>query len=635
MTEATLQPQSVSPEIGAPPKYWAFISYSHKDEAWATWLHKSLEAYRIPRPLVRRTPSGETPRRLIPIFRDRDELAGSADLGGTIRAALAATRWLIVICSPSSAKSRWVNEEIKTFKALGRDHRVLCMIVNVDPKADPEFPPAIFQRGGAPDAGPQPEPLAVDLRKGKDARIDAKLKLIAAIIGVGFDVLKRREARRVRRWKLTAAALGVLSIALFGAGYVLLSDAGVNLPGAERTRTLLDRHEFSVIRPVPSDAEIRRTAARLRAPLTQRLLKEWRMRSWFLQFPSRPDGVHEGSDVWTSAQALTGVLRSPDTSAEDLRDSLTALDEAFAPGYPIEVGERKYGWNGWTVGPQSGTQAEPALWMAAALAIGLGRPGLIQGDQRQHFLSRLGYTHETARQYIGGDGGWNMVGGTQPPTEASTYSTSLALLALLETRSAGLPWDGSEERRDVLLRTTAQWLIRRFEPSCTTPGWHGAQHEVGGKSNDGLTLQIYGELLRAHDEAGLEIPSQIQEAMSRHLLALDSRPFYYPLDTLQQNYAYSDYAGRPKDEMFPMRCLWHPWGIECANRWLASSFAKDAPPEVRVRIRRVLGHMVVQQAREIEAIASLDRATIQSRDNRDTFVASETLYALGSVPRPR
>jgi len=29
-------------------KYRAFISYSHADEQWATWLHKAIETYRVP-----------------------------------------------------------------------------------------------------------------------------------------------------------------------------------------------------------------------------------------------------------------------------------------------------------------------------------------------------------------------------------------------------------------------------------------------------------------------------------------------------------------------------------------------------------------------------------------------------------
>ncbi len=33
-------------------KYWAFISYSHADEKWASWLHRILEAYKLPKQVV-------------------------------------------------------------------------------------------------------------------------------------------------------------------------------------------------------------------------------------------------------------------------------------------------------------------------------------------------------------------------------------------------------------------------------------------------------------------------------------------------------------------------------------------------------------------------------------------------------
>ena len=73
------------------PKYWAFISYSHQDRAWAEWLHKAVETYRVPRRLVGRpSRNGPTPSRLFPVFRDRDELPGSADLGRNIDEACSA-----------------------------------------------------------------------------------------------------------------------------------------------------------------------------------------------------------------------------------------------------------------------------------------------------------------------------------------------------------------------------------------------------------------------------------------------------------------------------------------------------------------------------------------------------------------
>ncbi|MGA1820997.1 MAG: hypothetical protein ACMUIG_00560, partial [Thermoplasmatota archaeon] len=52
-------------------KYDLFISYSHKDEKWASWLHKALETYRVPKYLVGQdTAFGKVPDKLGKVFRD-------------------------------------------------------------------------------------------------------------------------------------------------------------------------------------------------------------------------------------------------------------------------------------------------------------------------------------------------------------------------------------------------------------------------------------------------------------------------------------------------------------------------------------------------------------------------------------
>ena len=77
--------------------YFAFISYSHRDEHIAEWLHDELEDFRVPGHLVGRiTEHGCVPKRLTPIFRDDRELPASGDLGNEIKAALKATRFRIV-----------------------------------------------------------------------------------------------------------------------------------------------------------------------------------------------------------------------------------------------------------------------------------------------------------------------------------------------------------------------------------------------------------------------------------------------------------------------------------------------------------------------------------------------------------
>ena len=117
-------------------QYWAFISYSHRDRSWGRWLHHSLETYRIPRQLIGADGrDGPIPRRLIPVFRDREELPSASDLGTTIGNALAQSRYIIVICSPRSAQSKWVNEEILNLKRMGRQDRILCLIVGGEPHA--------------------------------------------------------------------------------------------------------------------------------------------------------------------------------------------------------------------------------------------------------------------------------------------------------------------------------------------------------------------------------------------------------------------------------------------------------------------------------------------------------------------
>lgn len=206
-------------------KYKAFISYSHDDEKWAAWLHKALETYRVPPHLVgQRTRNGPVPRRLVPVFRDRDELPTATSLGEVLTQALNDSACQIVICSPSAARSHWTNEEILTYKRLGRSDRILCLIVDGEPGAsdNPEtadqecFPPALRHEIGSDGqlTDTRCEPIAADARKGKDNKHNAKLKLIAGMLGVGFDSLKQREHQRRQRRLIALAAASLVGMAI-------------------------------------------------------------------------------------------------------------------------------------------------------------------------------------------------------------------------------------------------------------------------------------------------------------------------------------------------------------------------------------------------------------------------------------
>jgi len=204
-------------------RFRAFISYSHRDERWAHWLERRLEQYRVPHSIIWSAEPNTIPRRLLPVFLDRDELPASADLGANLRAALAASRALIVICSPAAAESHWVNEEVRYFRSLGREDRVLCLVVDGEPNvgaSDPrsECLPAEL-RSGDQAGGDGREPVAADVRPGAERPSVAFLRLVAGLLGVRFDDLWHRERRRRVRRAIATVVSSALAVVLLSLGW--------------------------------------------------------------------------------------------------------------------------------------------------------------------------------------------------------------------------------------------------------------------------------------------------------------------------------------------------------------------------------------------------------------------------------
>ncbi|MCB1790377.1 MAG: toll/interleukin-1 receptor domain-containing protein [Gammaproteobacteria bacterium] len=205
-------------------RYRAFLSYSHVDEKWGRWLHRALESYRVPRALTGEAEKGSAPpARLGRVFRDREELSASHDLGSEIRRALNDSETLIVVCSPNAARSRWVNEEVLTWKLMGRGERLYAVIVEGEPHATNLarecFPPAL--RHELDSSGNLSEriaePMAADARDSGDGRQNALLKLIAGILGVTYDSLRRRdEEARARSFRHKMALATMLALIFAG-----------------------------------------------------------------------------------------------------------------------------------------------------------------------------------------------------------------------------------------------------------------------------------------------------------------------------------------------------------------------------------------------------------------------------------
>lgn len=118
-------------------EYFAFISYQRKDEAMAKRLQHTLEYYKLPVAVIEKEP--ELKDGVRPIFVDMTELGDEPFLTEAIEKALKGSRFLIVVCSPRSAKSKWVNKEVQYFIKLKRTKRIVPFIIEGEPNADVEI----------------------------------------------------------------------------------------------------------------------------------------------------------------------------------------------------------------------------------------------------------------------------------------------------------------------------------------------------------------------------------------------------------------------------------------------------------------------------------------------------------------
>ncbi len=175
-----------------PLKFHAFLSYSHADTAWAKWLHGRIESFALDPDIVGlATTMGQIPARLRPVFRDRDEFSAGETLAAQTLTALDASAAFILLCSPASARSRYVSEEVRLFRERHAGRPLIPVIVDGMP-GHPErecFPPALLAGRGTSGL------LAADLRESGDGRELAVAKVVARLIGLGTDQVFRRAQR--------------------------------------------------------------------------------------------------------------------------------------------------------------------------------------------------------------------------------------------------------------------------------------------------------------------------------------------------------------------------------------------------------------------------------------------------------
>lgn len=239
---------------------YVFISYNHEDVKWAKWLQRKLEWYRLPTE-ARNELSGSSYIR--PVFRDRDTLTAGV-LNDELRSHLEASKYLVVICSPNSAQSQWVSDEVKAFIEMGRLDRIVPFIIEGSPKNYKDgdfrqplmgecFPLALRQWNSE---HPERNLLGIAVTDdGKTDRQKAFIRLVAHLLGIDFDTLWQRHKRYVR-WLITAISTFVVIALLLIYWFMIpvkvnvtIKDEPSSLPGMERGTLTVLGSEYSFVNP--------------------------------------------------------------------------------------------------------------------------------------------------------------------------------------------------------------------------------------------------------------------------------------------------------------------------------------------------------------------------------------------------
>lgn len=183
-------------------KRYAFISYNHHDHKMAKWLHRKLESFKLPTEIHNEF---EDSKYLRPIFRDQEDLDAGV-LGDELRKHLRSSKYLIIICSPNSAKSEWVSNEVRTFIEWGRLKYIIPFIIDGTPNSGGEdecFPSSLREYVAE---NPDRELLGINILEVGQEK--AFVRVVSRMLGVSFDELWKRHERERRR-RIIAWSIGI------------------------------------------------------------------------------------------------------------------------------------------------------------------------------------------------------------------------------------------------------------------------------------------------------------------------------------------------------------------------------------------------------------------------------------------
>lgn len=222
-------------------KYFAFISFQSSDAKDAVRLQHAIENYRLPAVLCKQS---NVPRRVKPLYCYLNDMHSGEELMQELKFRMEQSRYLIVVCSPRSAKSVYVNSGIDYFVSLGRRDSIIPVIVDGVPYSSypqTECFPEALRRHFPKDPDPLKDHsiLGINIREAGVSRRRsydrAMLMVVARMLQLDFDGLLLRDKQRRRKRTVFASLLALLMVLALGLTWHFSQTVDVTMQAEEAT----------------------------------------------------------------------------------------------------------------------------------------------------------------------------------------------------------------------------------------------------------------------------------------------------------------------------------------------------------------------------------------------------------------
>jgi WD40 repeat protein len=335
--------RSAATPVPGPPRYRAFVSYSHAaDGTLAPALQAALQGFAKPWYRLR----------AMRVFRDKTSLAANPALWPAIERALADSQWFLLMAAPESARSPWVEQEVRWWLEHRSPDSMLVVLTDGELAWDATRSDFDWSRttalGRSLSGKFASEPLYVDLRWAKgaerlslrDTRFRAAvLDLAAPLHGRPKDDLDGEDVRQHRRTQRVAwsagLALVVLTVAALGAATMAVHQARI----AEARRQEAERErEIAVARQLAAQSEILRGQRTDLLPTSVLLAVESLRRAFSLE---AVQSLQKGLQLLSAPGTLTvrhGANANDALLTSDGRRLVTASDDGTARVWDAATG---------------------------------------------------------------------------------------------------------------------------------------------------------------------------------------------------------------------------------------------------------------------------------------------------------